>query len=64
MKFSVASKSNSIIVSALFNLKCVKICSIIDFLFNINTSWSWYCLSRADLIRLLQNPPVLLHTSG
>ncbi len=64
MKFSVAPESNSAIISALFDLKCVKMHSVIDFLFNINTSWLWYHLSRANLIRLLQNPPILLYTSG
>jgi len=34
-------------------------CSVIDFLADINTSWS---LIRADLIRQWQNPPVSLHT--
>ncbi len=63
MKFSVAPESNSVIVLALFDLKCVKMHSIIDFRFEINTSWPRYHLSRADLIRLLQNPPVLLRTS-
>src|SRR6266851_5965191 len=64
MKFSVAPESNSAIVSALLDLKCVKMRSVIDFRFEINTSWSQYRLSRANLIRLLQNPPALLHTSG
>ena len=64
MKFSVAPESNSAIVSALLDLECVKTRSVIDFQFEINTSWSRYCLSSADLIRLLQNPPGFLHTSG
>jgi hypothetical protein len=64
MKFSVAPESSSAIVSALFNLECMKTHSVIDFLLDINTSWSWYHLSSADLIRLLQNPPVLLRISG
>jgi len=38
MKFSVTPESNSAIVLALFDLECVKTCSVIDFLFNINTS--------------------------
>ncbi len=63
MKFSITPESNSAIVLALFDLECVQMHSIIDFRFDINTSWSQYHLSRADLIRLLQNPPVLLYTS-
>jgi len=64
MKFSVAPKFNSATVSALLDLECVKTHSVIDFWFKINTSWSWYHLSRANLIRLLQNPPALLRTFG
>ena len=64
IKFSVAPESSSTIVSALFDLKCIKMHSIIDFQLDINTSWSRYRLSSADLIRLLQNPPALLRTSG
>jgi hypothetical protein len=62
IKFSVAPESNRAIALALFNLNCMKMCSIINFQFDINTSWSWYCLSSADLIRHLENPPLLLHT--
>ncbi len=63
MKFSVAPESSSAIVSALFDLECVKTRSVIDLRFEINTSWSWYRLSSANLIRLLQNPPGSPHTS-
>ena len=64
MKFSVAPKSNRVTVSALFNLESIKTCSVIDFQFNINTSWSQYHLIRADLIRHLENPVTPLHISG
>src|SRR5216683_858843 len=36
--------------------------SVIDFLAEMNTSLSLYHLISADLIRLLQNPLVSLHT--
>jgi hypothetical protein len=37
IKFSVAPKSNSAKVSALFDFKCMKDRMVIDFLFDINT---------------------------
>ena len=57
MKFSVAPESSRAMVSALFDLECIKMHSIIDFRAEINTSWSRYCLSSADLIRQRENPP-------
>jgi len=64
MKFSVAPESNRATVLALFDLECMKMCSIIDLRFEINTSWSWYRLISADLIRHLENPATSLHISG
>src|SRR6266851_4138646 len=64
MKFSVAPKSRRAMVSALFDFECIKTHSVIDFLVDRNTSWSWYCLSSADLIRHLENPGSSLHVSG
>ena len=64
MKFSVASESSRVTVSALFDLECTKTHSIIDFRFKINTSWSRYHLISADLIRHLENPVTSLHISG
>ena len=61
IKFSVASESNRATALALFDLECIKMHSIIDFWFNINTSWSWYHLISADLIRHLENPVTPLH---
>ncbi len=51
-------------VSALLDFECIKMCSIIDFLAERNTSWSRYHLSSADLIRHLENPDSPLRTSG
>ena len=64
MKFSVAPESNRVMVSALFDLDCIIMHSIIDFQFEINTSWSQYCLFSANLIRHLENPATSLHISG
>src|SRR6266851_3199521 len=64
MKFLVAPESKRATVSALFNFECIKMCSVINFLVDRNTSWSWYHLSSADLIRHLENPGSPLHTSG
>ncbi len=64
MKFSVAPESRRAMVLALFNFECIKTRSIIDFLADRNTSWSWYCLSSADLIRHLENPDSPLRISG
>ena len=58
MKFSVAPESSRAIVSALFDLKCIKTRSVIDFRAEI--SWSRYRLSSADLIRQWENPPFSL----
>jgi hypothetical protein len=63
MKFSVAPESSRATVSALFNLNCIKTCSVIDLRFEINTSWSRYRLISADLIRHLENPVTFLHIS-
>jgi hypothetical protein len=60
MKFSVAPESSRAMVSALFDLDCIKMHSIINFQFKINTSWSWYCLISANLIRHLENPMTFL----
>ena len=37
MKFLVVPESSSAMVSALLDLECVKMCSIINFQFKINT---------------------------
>jgi hypothetical protein len=37
MKFSIAPKSRSATVSALFDFECIKDRMVIDFLFDINT---------------------------
>ncbi len=63
MKFLVAPESRRAMVSALFDFECIKMHSIIDFLVERNTSWSRYRLSSADLIRHLENPAFLPHTS-
>ncbi len=63
MKFSVAPESSRVTALALFDFDCIKTCSIIDFRFDINTSWSRYHLISADLIRHLENPATLLHIS-
>src|SRR6266851_1121917 len=63
MKFSVASKSRRVMVLALFDFECIKTRSVIDFLVERNTSWSWYHLSSANLIRHWENPVLPLHTS-
>jgi hypothetical protein len=63
MKFSVAPESNRVTVSALFDLDYIKTRSVIDFWFEINTSWSQYRLISADLIRHLENPATFLHIS-
>ena len=64
MKFSVAPESNRATALALFDLNCIKTRSVIDFQFEINTSWSRYHLISADLIRHLENPATSLHISG
>jgi hypothetical protein len=51
MKFSVAPKSSRAIVSALFDLECMKVQTVIDFLFDINTFVVWVHLISADLIK-------------
>jgi hypothetical protein len=58
MKFSVAPESTSVIDSALFNFKCMKNLTVIDFLLNINTLEVWLRLIKADLIKLCENPVV------
>ena len=63
MKFSVAPESKRATVLALFEFECIKTRSVIDFLADRNTSWSQDHLSSADLIRHLENPGSLLHTS-
>jgi len=63
MKFSVAPESNRVMVSALFDLKCKKTRSVMDFRFDINTSWTQYRLISADLIRHLENSATALHIS-
>jgi hypothetical protein len=37
IKFSMAPKSSSAMVLALFDFECIKDCMVIDFLFDINT---------------------------
>ena len=64
MKFSVAPESSRAMVSALFNLECTKMRSVIDFWFEINTSWSRYRLISADLIRHLEDPATFLRIAG
>ena len=64
MKFSVAPESSRATVSALFDLECTKTRSVIDFRFEINTSWSRYRLISADLIRHLENPATSLRIAG
>jgi len=64
MKFSVAPESSRVTVLALFDLKCIKTRSVIDLQFDINTSWSRYCLISANLIRHLENSATPLRTSG
>ena len=63
MKFSVAPESSRATASALLDFECIKTCSIIDFRFDINTSWSRYHLIRADLIRHFENPVSFLRIS-
>jgi hypothetical protein len=64
MKFSVAPESSRATVSALFDLECTKMHSVIDFQFEINTSWSQYHLISANLIKHLENPATSLRIAG
>ena len=59
MKFSVAPKSTNAINSALFDFKCTKKWTVINFLLNIYTSVVGLHLISADLIRLKENPVLL-----
>jgi hypothetical protein len=58
MKFSVAPESTNMIASALFDFKCMKNLTVIDFLLDINTLEVWLCLIKANLIKLCENPVV------
>jgi hypothetical protein len=58
MKFSVAPKSTSATDSALFNFKCMKNLTVINFLLDINISEVWLSLIKANLIKLYENPVV------
>jgi hypothetical protein len=60
MKFSVAPESSRAIASALFAIVWIDTRTVIDFLANIYTLLSLFCLISADLIRLWENPDLLL----
>ena len=59
IKFSVAPESTNAIDLALFDFKCMKKWTVINFLLNIYTSIVDLCLISADLIRLEENPVLL-----
>jgi hypothetical protein len=56
MKFSVVPESTSAIDLALFEFKCMKNLTVINFLLDINTLEVWLCLIKADFIKLCENP--------
>ena len=60
MKFSVAPESNRAIASALFAIVWIDTHTVIDFLADIYTLLLLFCLISADLIRLWENPALLL----
>ena len=60
MKFSVAPESSRVIASALFAIVWIDTRTVIDFLADIYTLLSLFCLISADLIRLWENPDLLL----
>jgi hypothetical protein len=51
IKFSIAPESNRVMASALFDLECMKVRMVIDFLFDINTFKVWVCLISANLTK-------------
>ena len=59
IKFSVAPKFTNVIDSALFDFKCTKKQTVINFLLDIYTSVVSLCLISANLIRLKENPILL-----
>src|SRR5579863_5354934 len=58
IKFSVAPESTRAIASALFARECIKKWTVIDFLADKYTLLL-FCLTKADLIKLIENPPIL-----
>ena len=59
IKFSVAPESTNTIDSALFDFKCMKKQTVINFLLDIYTYVVSLHLISADLIRLEENPVLL-----
>jgi len=63
MKFSVAPESMRAIASALFDFECMKKRKVIDFLLDIYTFEVCLRLINADLIKLWENPGIVLRPS-
>jgi len=64
MKFSVAPESMRAIASALFDFECMKNRNVIDFLLDIYTFEVCLRLINADLIKLWENPELVLCPSN